>query len=54
MAVTHVILKEFHADRQIPYFMDYVKRYTECPFLVELEKQGDRSRSNENGSSKPN
>ena len=41
MAVTHVILKEFHADRQIPYFMDYVKRYTECPFLVELEKQGD-------------
>jgi len=41
MAVTHVILKEFHADRQVPYFIDYVKRYTECPFLVELEKQGD-------------
>ncbi|MBI2271200.1 MAG: nitrate reductase subunit alpha [Bacteroidetes bacterium] len=41
MAVTHVILKEFHADRQVPYFIDYVKRYTDCPFLVELEKQGD-------------
>ena len=42
MAVTHVILKEFHADRQVPYFMDYVKHYTECPFLVELVKEGDK------------
>lgn len=41
MAVTHVILKEYHADRQVPYFMEYVKRYTDCPFLVELEKEGD-------------
>lgn len=41
MGVTHVILKEYHADRQVPYFMDYVKRYTDCPFLVELEKEGD-------------
>ncbi len=37
MAVNHVILKEFYLDRQVPYFMDYVKKYTDMPFLVELE-----------------
>jgi len=36
MAVNHVILKEFHADRQVPYFVDYLKKYTDGPFLVEL------------------
>ena len=36
LAVDHVILKEFHADRQVPYFIDYLKRYTDSPFLVEL------------------
>lgn len=41
MAVTHVILKEYHADRQVPYFIDYVKRYTDSAFLVEIEKHGD-------------
>ncbi|MBS1488780.1 MAG: nitrate reductase subunit alpha [Bacteroidetes bacterium] len=41
MGVTHVILKEYHADRQVPYFIEYAKRYTDCPFLVELEKTGD-------------
>jgi len=40
MAVTHVILKEFHVDRQVPYFIDYVKRFTDCPFLIKLEKNG--------------
>jgi nitrate reductase alpha subunit len=38
MAVSHVILKEFHHEKQIPYFIDYAKRYTDCPYLVELEK----------------
>jgi len=38
MAVNHVILKEYHADRQVPYFIDYVKRYTDSPFLVELHQ----------------
>ncbi len=38
MAVNHVILKEFHADRQVPYFVDYLKRYSDCPFLVEIAK----------------
>ncbi|HRO39122.1 MAG TPA: molybdopterin-dependent oxidoreductase, partial [Flavobacteriales bacterium] len=41
MAVTHVILKEWHVDKQTPYFMDYVKRYTDSPFLVRLDKKGD-------------
>ncbi|MBI4537887.1 MAG: nitrate reductase subunit alpha [Gemmatimonadetes bacterium] len=40
MAVNHVILKEFHADRQVPYFVDYLKRYTDASFLVVLEPDG--------------
>jgi nitrate reductase alpha subunit len=38
MAVNHVILTEFHAQRQVPYFLDYLKRYTDSPFLVELHE----------------
>lgn len=38
MALDHVILKEFHVDRQVPYFVDYLKRYSDAPHLVELEK----------------
>jgi nitrate reductase alpha subunit len=38
MAVNHVILKEFHTDRQVPYFADYLRRYCDAPFLVALEK----------------
>ena len=41
MSVTHVILKEWHVDKKTDYFIDYVKRYTDSPFLVELEKDGD-------------
>lgn len=41
MAVTHVILKEYHVDKKVQYFQDYVKRYTDSPFLVELNKDGD-------------
>ncbi len=39
MAMGHVILKEFFVDRQVPYFTDYVKRYTDLPFLVRLEQR---------------
>ena len=42
MAVDHVILKEFHADRQTPYFVDYLKRYTDSPFLVMLDKKDNQ------------
>ena len=41
MAVTHVILSEFHHRDQTPYFIDYVKRYTDSPYLVELQPDGD-------------
>ncbi|HUH98512.1 MAG TPA: nitrate reductase subunit alpha [Anaerolineales bacterium] len=37
MAVDHVILKEFYVDRQVPYFVDYVKKYTDLPFLVQID-----------------
>ncbi|MCA9314021.1 MAG: nitrate reductase subunit alpha [Planctomycetes bacterium] len=41
MAVNHVLLKEFHHDRQVPYFTEYAKQFTDAPFLVELvEKDG--------------
>jgi len=38
MAVNHVILTEYHAKRQVPYFMDYLKRTSDAPFLVELHE----------------
>jgi nitrate reductase alpha subunit len=41
MAMGHVILKEFHVDRQVPYFEDYARRYTDMPMLVRLVKQGE-------------
>jgi nitrate reductase alpha subunit len=41
MAMGHVTLKEFFVDRQVPYFMEYVKKYTDLPFLVRLERHGD-------------
>jgi len=41
MAVNHVLLREFHHERQTPYFLDYARRYTDAPYLVELvEKDG--------------
>ena len=41
MAVNHVILREFFVDRQVGYFNDYLKRYTDSPFLVTLSREGD-------------
>ncbi len=38
MAMGHVILSEFFRDRQVPYFTDYVKTYTDLPFLVTLRE----------------
>ncbi len=41
MAMGHVILREFHLDRQAEYFEDYCRRYTDMPMLVRLvEKDG--------------
>ena len=39
MAMGHVMLKEFFVDRRVPFFVDYVQRYTDLPFLVTLEEQ---------------
>src|SRR5512144_2023820 len=40
-AMTHVVLQEFFVDRQVPYFFDYVTRYSDLPFLVTLREHGD-------------
>lgn len=37
-AMGHVLLREFFVDRQVPYFEQYVRRYTDLPFLVRLEQ----------------
>jgi nitrate reductase / nitrite oxidoreductase, alpha subunit len=39
MAMGHVMLKEFFVERRVPFFVDYVQRYTDLPFLVTLEEQ---------------
>ncbi len=39
MAVNHVILKEFHHEKQTPYFLDYAKIYSDSPYLVELTEE---------------
>jgi nitrate reductase / nitrite oxidoreductase, alpha subunit len=38
MAMGHVTLREFFVDRQVPYFTDYVKKYTDLPFLIRLDE----------------
>ena len=37
MAMGHVILKEFFVDRATPRFTDYVRRFTDLPYLITLE-----------------
>ena len=40
LAVDHVILTEAYRDRSVEYFDDYVRRYTDLPFLVEIDDDG--------------
>ncbi len=53
MAVTHVVLKEFHYEKKDNYFINYVKQYTDSPYLVKLDntdgtfKPGRLMRANE-------
>ena len=42
MAFGHVVLREYHLDRQAEYFDTYVRENSDFPNLVRLEKQGDR------------
>ena len=37
-AMGHVILSEFHVARREPMFLDYLRRYSDAPFLVELDR----------------
>ncbi|MDF1717377.1 MAG: nitrate reductase subunit alpha [Antarcticimicrobium sp.] len=39
MAMGHVILREFHLDRQAEYFEDYCRKYSDFPMLVRLEEK---------------
>ena len=38
MAVNHVIMNEFHYQNPTPYFLDYLRQYSDAPFLVELNE----------------
>jgi nitrate reductase alpha subunit len=39
IAMGHVILKEFFVDRRVPFFEDYVRQFTDLPFLVTLTER---------------
>lgn len=39
IAMGHVVLREFFLDRKTPYFDDYVRKFTDLPFFVKLEKR---------------
>src|SRR5690625_7301523 len=45
MAMTHVVLKEYYVDQMTPYFNDYVKKYTDLPFLITLNQDGGNLRA---------
>ncbi|WP_067687754.1 nitrate reductase subunit alpha [Nocardia jejuensis] len=39
MAMGHVVLKEFFVERTTDYFTNYIKRYTDLPYLITLEER---------------
>ncbi len=39
MTMGHVILKEYHVTNKSEYFTNYIKQYTDMPFLVMLEEK---------------
>ncbi|HJS95273.1 MAG TPA: nitrate reductase subunit alpha [Solirubrobacteraceae bacterium] len=41
MAMGHVILNEFYVEREVPYFRDYARRFTDLPLLVTLRERED-------------
>lgn len=41
MAMGHVVLTEFYRNRRVPRFCEYVRSYTDLPFLVTLTARGD-------------
>ncbi|UNK16250.1 nitrate reductase subunit alpha [Paenibacillus sp. N3/727] len=45
MAMGHVILTEFYMKQRTPYFDNYVKKYTDFPFLVILSKEDGKGKA---------
>lgn len=43
MAMGHVILTEFYVKQRTDYFDNYVKKYTDFPFLIILKEQGENT-----------
>ncbi|MFN8081195.1 MAG: nitrate reductase subunit alpha [Kineosporiaceae bacterium] len=43
MAMGHVVLREFFVDNQVDYFTDYVKKYTDLPYLITLDEVAGES-----------
>lgn len=41
MAMGYVILTECYVQKQVPFFTDFARRYTDLPFLIKLERRGD-------------
>ena len=39
MAMGHVLLKECFVAQRVPFFVDYVRQFTDLPFLVKLEER---------------
>ncbi|WP_309138509.1 nitrate reductase subunit alpha [Nocardia cyriacigeorgica] len=39
MAMGHVVLKEFFVEKSTPRFLDYIKRYTDLPYLITLDER---------------
>ncbi|GAD83585.1 nitrate reductase subunit alpha [Nocardia asteroides NBRC 15531] len=42
MAMGHVIASEYYVRRREPFFVDYVRRFTDLPFLITLEERDGR------------
>jgi nitrate reductase alpha subunit len=42
MAMGHVILREYHLQRTVPYFHDYIRKYSDLPLLVRLVRKDGR------------
>ncbi|HEY9292956.1 MAG TPA: nitrate reductase subunit alpha [Microlunatus sp.] len=43
MAMGHVVLREFFVDRRTEFFADYVRQFTDLPFLIRLDQREDGS-----------
>lgn len=41
MAMGHVVLREFFVEKQVPFFVDYNKSYTDLPYLITLDEGAD-------------